>query len=1150
MSRGLALLLALSIPLMSGAADWRNKQQRKDEFLLQLKRDINKTDKSIAITKDLIARSKGEKYLPDLHFRLAELYVAKSRLLYFKVLEEAGLEDKRSVTAPEARLLKDQAIRTYRRILQEFPDYPDNDKIRFFVGHELRELGEFEAMIREYQLLVEQYPDSDFRWEAYLVLGDYYFDKADLDNAELYYKKIVNSPETYVHNLARYKLAWCHLNRERFKEALELFEKVILTEQIDVNKSLQIDAHGRMNVKREALVDSAFCYTEVKKPQDAVPYYRKLAQSRSDYIAALEKLARRYSIKGDPGAAATLYREAMAYSNDVEHNMDLALKIYEMVQQSKKRDETDKDVELMVAAAARYRFSWRGTEEQKKQALEDFELLTRDLSTKLQLEAQQKDDAKLHAKAARAYKAYLSLFKDSPNGKDMTWNYAEALFESGQYVEAGRVFEKLAQDAESASGPKQAAADKPADAKAAKPDEKKPAKAAPAVPPPPRKGAGAKKDDVVEIATKAGGGAPEDGERRKAMYSAVMAYFQALRKTQNLTRLEQTLAREGIKNLGVRFVEEYPKDEFAAQVKFNVARAYYEQGELKKANELFVAYAAEHPGSKDAVAAANLALDALQQQENYVELAKQARAFAKDTRLGDDKFRSDMTALASSADQQEIDRRTIEAQGNLKEALSDIIKEKKGTDLAAKALYQAFAVAKDRRDIQSMQSVGTEIITEYPDSTYAQGVLPALGELAINGGEYDRGAGYYEEFTRRFPNDKASTDLLSAATELRLALGDRANAMTNLEKLIKASEGPKRTEYQMQLIRTALEAKAWRRAADASEPLHDNPQVGAEARVLGAEGLIKAGEEAAAARVLLGATQMVARGEGGENGKQAASRASFMLGELLRKEYEQIKFGSGADDATVLAAKFQKLEELEKIYGQAVQLGDAGSAIAALYRVGQAYRGAADMLDGAPMPEGLAEADQQAYRAALAERSGPLRSTGDEYLKTCKEKSGQLRIFSPFARACLTGAPVPDELPGPAPRAVTEIPGAAELRVKLRNNPKDVEALVELGKRALAAGDYYGARVIFSRAEELAGNRADVHNGLGVANHGTGDVQAAYFSFKRALEIDSGFALAHHNLAIMFSEVGDTTNANAEKGAAGGAPPDSPEIIKPQGGGA
>ena len=188
--------------------------------LERLKRDTLKVDKSIAVTKDLINRSKGERYLPDLYFRLSELYIEKSRLVYFRVLEEAGAEDKSAVVAPEARLLKDQAIAVYRRILSEFPDYIDNDKITFFIAHEYRELGNFPEMIKTYVELVKKFPRSNFRFESWLILGDYYFDKGDVDEAMSNYRSILKNQETYAHNMARYKLAWCYYN---FSQRLSVY---------------------------------------------------------------------------------------------------------------------------------------------------------------------------------------------------------------------------------------------------------------------------------------------------------------------------------------------------------------------------------------------------------------------------------------------------------------------------------------------------------------------------------------------------------------------------------------------------------------------------------------------------------------------------------------------------------------------------------------------------------------------------------------------------------------------------------------------------------------------------------------------------------------------------------------------------------------
>ena len=52
-------------------------------------------------------------------------------------------------------------------------------------------------------------------------------------------------------------------------------------------------------------------------------------------------------------------------------------------------------------------------------------------------------------------------------------------------------------------------------------------------------------------------------------------------------------------------------------MKFNIARAYYDDGEFEKAAELFTAFALAHPTHKDAPVAGNLALDALRQLNDF-----------------------------------------------------------------------------------------------------------------------------------------------------------------------------------------------------------------------------------------------------------------------------------------------------------------------------------------------------------------------------------------------------------------------------------------------------------------------------------------------------------------------------------------------------
>src|SRR5512138_1291903 len=167
-----------------------------------------KVDFAITQTKSMIQKARGATYLPDLHMRLAELYTERARYAWLVVYERrrARGDDSRALEAPEARLLKNLAIGVYSRLVREFPSYSRADEATFLMAHEFRELGEFDNMKETYEKLIETYPKSRYRPEAYLALGDHAFDGNDLSKAERYYNLVLATPSSQVHSLARYKL--------------------------------------------------------------------------------------------------------------------------------------------------------------------------------------------------------------------------------------------------------------------------------------------------------------------------------------------------------------------------------------------------------------------------------------------------------------------------------------------------------------------------------------------------------------------------------------------------------------------------------------------------------------------------------------------------------------------------------------------------------------------------------------------------------------------------------------------------------------------------------------------------------------------------------------------------------------------------------
>lgn len=1162
--QALALSIALSstlAPFASGCGstpggEAANALAASQQELARLKRDIVKVDKSIDVTKGLIARSKGERYLPDLYFRLAELYIEKSRLVYFRILEEAGADDKAAVVAPEARLLKDQAIAVYRRILSEFPDYVDNDKITFFIAHEYRELGNFQEMIKTYEELIAKYQKSQFRFEAWLILGDYHFDKNDIDEAIQNYRAILKGPETYAHNMARYKLAWCYINKDKTNLAVDLWEQAVKTPTppepgLEQTASSLVDRPNRLDVRQDALRDLAYYYAESRDPKSALPFFQDLTVSRQEYRLALEKLAKRFQIKTMYEESAKVYRELIRVSADVDRNLEWAGAVYEAAVAAKDLAHADEDVIMLSEVSARFKYWWRAAEDEKK-ILKDFELLTRDLSTRLHALAKEKNDPELYARAAKAYESYLSVFDDSPERIAMEWNYAETLFAAKKFVKAGRQYEQIlkalaqgdpkapaaaangkAGNAADANGAPTAAganaagtgpAPKPGDAKVAKTGDKK--------------GAGGAAPTPTSLASTSGS---VEGDKKQAIYSAILSYFEALKIEEKGTRFDSMMAREGIKDLGGKFVAKYPDDANTPNVKFNVARAYFEQGLFDKSIELFVAFVKEHPTFKDAPTAAELTLDAYAQKEDFLGLAKQAREFAKMNTLPD---AGRFTKMADQAEQEEINRKTIAAEGGkVARELETFVAANKGNEVAAKALHQAFVIAKDRRNIPDMESVGNQLLNDYGNTKYAKEVLPGLAEQALRVSQMEVAAGYYERYARMYPEGEAADDLLEGAAQIRTELGQFAEAMSDYERLTKQGDEGRRPNWYAALAKTAARSGDWRRAEDAALAIADNGVHGVLANTIAGEAALRTAKPDVATERLGAAIAAAGKGRGGEDGAEWLARAQYLLGEIVRQDFERVQFGVG-DEGTVLQNKFALLDELQATYIAAVQVGEPEWAMGALYRIANAFKQAADFLDNAPAPQGISPEEEKAYRAALAERSGPMRKQGQEALDTCKKKAKELDAFNRFTKACVNGAQVNDDDDNPRPRPPgVAIPQREQLEAKLVENPKDVGTLTQLIRAAINVKDYPLAKLLAGRALEIDEKSTVLHNLQGVAYVGSNDMQSAAAAFKKAIKLDSKNSNALANLGTLYSIYGNDDKARDMFFKAGAFDSSSPDVL-------
>ncbi len=1079
--------------LLSGLGACAAPQAKPDEALVQeihdraderarnlerLKRDILKVDKTMAVTRKLIVQSKAAPYLPDLLFRLAELYVEKSRYIFILEAEEqAGpsggvAPQKSSMIAPEVRLLKGKALQIYRQILDEFPDYRDRDKIRFFIAHEYRELGRFPEMLQTYDELVQNDPKSPLVDEALYIEGDYWFDKGDQAKAESFYQRLLDRPKSPARQLAFYKMGWIRLFQKNMKESFKYFESA-------VKGAPPSGSDKALDIRHEALTELVYTYTEVRPAKDAIPYFEALADDSDTLAFVLGKLANRYWIKQEWANAAPVYRRLLELQEDDERDPERAERLYDCIRNAKgKLLPTAADVSVIVRVAARGRVDFRATAQDRSQLGKDFEVFARDLSTRLQLAAQERQDPRLEAQAAKAYEAYLSLFRVPTQLRAMRKNLAESLFASGLYVQAGRQYEALARSL-----------------------------------------------------------APSDASREDLLYSSILSYFTAFASKEKMTLFQTVFARSGIEQLGSAYVRSYPRSPRASTVKFNVAKASYDEGNFAKASELFVAYVGAYPTTKEAGIAAHLALDALHNLGDYEKLIKVAQQLAANPALPS-QIAAEMREIAGHSRSEEIDElalRAGEKTGDVAQGLIEFAAGQKGTSQGEMAMSAAFDAYRDKRDVPKMKETAWKFLQQYPKSKVAASALLTLAHAATEAVDYEDAEQAYEEFARRVPGAPQALDALIAAGTLRLLAEDRPRGLDDLERAFAMAPPARRPEIGEKIARAKLDAGDVSGAAQAAERVLAQNAADAEAASVLGRALLTENRLGEAEQRLAQAGQAIQRASRGSAGEsEAAGKVFFLLGEALWRQFSALGAGE-------LEKKAQLVDPLTQAYTGAAQLGSGADAVGGLYRIGRVYSILADELSKTPEPTGLPADQRSAFRDQIEKQSAPLRAQADEAFTTCLRKARDLDIVSPFTVGCRTKGEV-----SVGPVAPGFASGAAdpakilELRQRLARNPNDVESLRALADAYLSAGDAAHARLVLSRILELSEGDAPAQAELGAALWRLGKVGEATASFHRALELDPSDAVAKADLAAMLCRMGDVEGAKAE--LAGLAAPPAPSF--------
>ena len=1048
----------ITAPLALSGCGTRPESVSEPPLSETLKQRISKARNAIEETRRAIARSRGTPYVMELRVRLGELLSDEARAHYQVARAREGVSD-RTLHAPQVKTLKLKAVEVYKRAIRDFPTSPLVPRAMFNLGQELRELGELDEMRATFRRLAELAPNDPLTSEALLVLGSDAFDRGALDEAASLLERVMSGPEHRVKGSAYHRWAWVKVNQDNCKDAIKGFVSAIKVTQRwregagaeDVQRGL----YSELDVRRNALSDMMFCYSKERKEKGAVARVTKLAYERGALVDALSKLSRRYALLERYKGLRDASRALLDLAPGGDARLEDAQHLHTALKRLKEYSAVGDDVERVCATLRREATRPGLNEAERAQLVSEYEQYARDLAVSALEALYGGKGAKTgdtptpltpsdrSAQVTRAHLAYLNTFKVGALGRgegrlDMMANLIGLYASLEMNLEAGRLaYER-----------------------------------------------------TFELEAEGGKGT-EPSERAEAIradaYEAVSRLQLALSST-DLDAAQRVIARAALRRSAGLLLSGELDEEQARKVRFAIAQTFYEEGRLNEATTYLTAVALSHPKTEQGDTAALMTLDAYQQANDLLGLARSGERFLK---IGvSAELRGRVQGLVAAAREQQVDELALEASGldggDPTEELLSFASDNPNTPLGERALLNAFVAARGAGDLPGMRKVAQLVSGQYPKSKQLGGVWSSLARSAAAQLDLKGALSSYDRAAQLVPEQRVS--LIGAAAELKAKLGDVSGALKDLEgvltpELVSAGSPPARAAlglYARLTVDHKAPSAAWSSLSSWKERLESPP---AELQVvLGYLLALRKDFDAAEEYAQVAA-------DSAELPSALKGMGLYAMAEVYGNMLKEFTPGDNVDE---LGEWVTLLDLAQQSYLKVARLGDPLWGAAALSRLAHLSAEAGTRVASFKAPAALA--------GPLKIKGEALKKQSEQALKACQELAWRRGLFTPPVRLCLQGQLMtsPEVPREPLMARSQEAPPtlAAEERALVANNPQDYKALKALGEALLKAKDPHLARLAL--AQGLQGGGPELANLYGVACAEVQDWSGALEGFGRA----------------------------------------------------
>jgi TolA-binding protein len=934
----------------------------------------------------------------ELYFQLAELWWEKARYLslqevndydeaYKKWLEtRSGAEPVVSTKTSDS--YRKEALKLYQAILAKYPQYPRKDEVLFVVAYNLYEVGSKREAVQNYHTLIKQYPDSRLVPDAYVQMGEHYFQSNDLTRARAAFEKAASFKLPKLYPFAVYKLAWCDYNAGDYQGSIDKFKEVIAYSEAQAAQSGL--TRDRIQLKNEALKDIVLAYAQIDAIDSAAVYLKEKGGDRAlDY---LNKLAATYFETGKFDQAIRVYRMLEDAAPTHMRAPAWQQKILLAYDKLNKREKVLAEMKRLVADYGPGG-AWAKANAGQKGALAEAndlaESALREVVQDYHQEAIKTKSVATYKLTRDIYRQYLETFPGSETAYSMRFYYAEILYALEDWDEAAAQYGRVV-DAD----PKGAYAQKAAyDTILAL-----------------EKSVGIAKGKLKKRDLAAG----EKIDERKAKGQVEQS------RDIKLQTVSREIPEEAIPEAEQKLIaacEKYlatvpgSKDEIV--IRYKAALVLYDHRHFVEAAKRFGDIILKWPKDAWSQKAADLSLDILNTKEEWLALSDLAGKFLHNKKLTPpgSKFEKEVARIGEGARFKYVMQLYEQKKDSALAAkeFKEFVAQYPESEHAPKALYNALVIADKADQLDVEIAAGEQLMSGYPaaEAEIVKLTVPALADACERAARYREAIRWYEEAVNRWPTDAKAPDWLFNAALWREGLGDDAGALADWQKYVKQfGTRPDAAQIAFNIGLIIERQKDYRRISDYWHSFQQDwgrvatPGQLVLARYKQALAMreLKAGDTGVpiAMAEVVQRFNRLAESEKLPPVVDAAGHARFLHLEGAFNEFIAIHFHytRQSELVYVLKVKNSRMHKLLEAYAEVIKIGSPRWSEAAFTRMGEAYRNFNKGLLEAPMPRGLDAEQQELYRRTLENQALPLEDKAVEAFTKAIEASRKSGTYS------------------------------------------------------------------------------------------------------------------------------------------------------------